>query len=57
MKKKALISGVYVQDILSPKLINIDSINSPSWEYEYSLEADLLNAYQRLIDYKNKHKS
>ena len=57
MKKKALITGIHVQDIPSPKLMNIDRINSLSWEYEYSLEAGLIKAYQWLVDNKNKFKS
>ena len=57
MNKIATITGVNVQDIPSFKFMNIDKINSLSWEYEYSLEAGLINAYQLLVDNKNNYKN
>jgi len=57
MKKKALITGVHVHDVLSRKLINIDMTIALGCEYEYSSEAYLIKAYQWFVDNKNKFKS
>ena len=36
------------------KLMNVGRVNSLGWEYEYSLEAGLIKAYQWFVDNQNK---
>jgi GDP-L-fucose synthase len=36
------------------KLMNVDRVNSLGWEYEYSLEAGLIIAYQWFVDNQDK---
>ena len=36
------------------KLMNVDRVNSLGWEYEYSLEAGLIIAYQWFLDNQDK---
>lgn len=57
MKKKALITDVYIHDFLSRKLMNIDMKNALGWEYECSLHADLIKAYQWFVVNKIKFRS